>query len=146
MYKVAVRHSVEEIDHVSLLDFYKPQVNRENHPLHHNNSLLMLSCSGSMYICEQLFSRTKHSSLIVAPSKSKDGTPTDWIIFQPLQFCDSVKQCGFEMMKSEKICCFAHLCPQWGFCMFNPFFSFPSWLYVHAACISSYPSSSEADY
>ncbi|XP_041419118.1 general transcription factor II-I repeat domain-containing protein 2-like [Xenopus laevis] len=51
----------EKFDHVSLLDFYRSYLPRDKYPSLHNHALFMSSLFGSTYICEQLFSRMKHT-------------------------------------------------------------------------------------
>ena len=50
----------EKFDHVSLLDFYRSYLPRDNYPVLYNHALFMPSLFGSTYICVQLFSRMKH--------------------------------------------------------------------------------------
>ncbi|XP_023227897.1 general transcription factor II-I repeat domain-containing protein 2A-like [Centruroides sculpturatus] len=51
----------EKFDHVSLFDFYKSYLPRDIYPTLHSHALFMSSLFGSTYICEQLFSRMKHT-------------------------------------------------------------------------------------
>ncbi|XP_041442018.1 general transcription factor II-I repeat domain-containing protein 2-like [Xenopus laevis] len=51
----------EKFDHVSLLDFYRSYLPRDKYPSLHNHALFLSSLFGSTYICEQLFSRMKHT-------------------------------------------------------------------------------------
>ena len=51
----------DKFNHVSLLDFYKIYLPRDKYPTLHNHALFMTSLFGSTYICEQLFSRMKHT-------------------------------------------------------------------------------------
>ncbi|XP_067123968.1 general transcription factor II-I repeat domain-containing protein 2-like [Centruroides vittatus] len=51
----------EKFDHVSLFDFYKTYLPRDIYPALHSHALFMSSLFGSTYICEQLFSRMKHT-------------------------------------------------------------------------------------
>ena len=45
----------EKSDHVSLLDFCKAYITKEEHPLFHSNTLLMsVLLVGGMHICDQL--------------------------------------------------------------------------------------------
>lgn len=57
--RVVIRYSVQKFHNVSLLEVFEFYLTRERLPLLHNHSLFMLSLSGSMYICEQQFSRMK---------------------------------------------------------------------------------------
>jgi len=67
MCKVAVRYSTQKFESVSLMDFYKPYLNREKYSLLHYYTLFMSLLSGSMHICEQLFSRMKHRKNNISP-------------------------------------------------------------------------------
>jgi len=49
-----------QLKNVSPLDFHKPCLSKEKHPSLHSPALFMSLLFGSMYICEQLFSRMKH--------------------------------------------------------------------------------------
>ena len=71
MYKVAIRHSNKKLHHVPLPDLYKPCLTREKYPSLHNHALF-LSLSGSMYICEQPFSRMKHRKSKISPKISDE--------------------------------------------------------------------------
>ena len=51
----------EKFGNVSLLEFYKDYLPRDKYSNFHNHALLMSSVFGSIYICEQLFSRMKHT-------------------------------------------------------------------------------------
>lgn len=59
VYRVAVRHSTQKSDHISL-NSYKPSLTRENHPSLHNHTSFMSSLFGSTHNCEQLFLRMKY--------------------------------------------------------------------------------------
>lgn len=51
----------EKFHQFSLLDFYKIYLPKEKYPAIHKHALFMISLFGSTYICEQLFSRMKHT-------------------------------------------------------------------------------------
>ena len=58
--RVAVSHSGQRFDLVSLLDFDKVCLNREKYPMLHNHALFTSLLFDSMCTCEQLFSRVNH--------------------------------------------------------------------------------------
>ena len=63
VHRVAVRHSTQQSDYVSLPDLCMPSLTREKYPSIHSHTLFMPSLFGSSYICEQLFSRMKYGRL-----------------------------------------------------------------------------------
>uniref|UniRef100_A0ABM5FVD0 General transcription factor II-I repeat domain-containing protein 2A-like n=1 Tax=Pogona vitticeps TaxID=103695 RepID=A0ABM5FVD0_9SAUR len=92
----------EKFDHVSLMDFYKVYVPREKYPSLHNHALFMSLLFGSTYICEQLFSRMKHT-------KNKTRTKiSDEHLEHSLRIATSSIKANMDALVAEKQCQASH--------------------------------------
>ena len=92
----------EKFDNVSLMDFYKIYVPREKYPSLHNHALFMSSLFGSIYICEQVFSRLKHT-------KNKTRTKiSDEHLEHSLRIATSSIKANMEALVAERQCQASH--------------------------------------
>ena len=81
---------------VSILNFYKLCLPRDQYPNLHNHALFMCLAFGSTYICQQLFSRMKHR-------KSKNRTKiTDKHLENSLRILTSSIEPDIDLLVQQK--------------------------------------------
>lgn len=92
----------ESFNGVSLLQFYKLHLPREKYPALYNHALFMSSLFGSTYICEQLFSRMKHTKSSIRSKISHDHLENS------LRIATTSIKPDIDSLVSEKECQISH--------------------------------------